>query len=206
MYTLYSIPGSCSTGITVLLEKLGVDYTLMRREDVTNYTSIVPTGQVPALEDEGLVVAEGAAIVLYLLEKHGSDMLPSDLREKATFLQWLMFDYATLHPSYSKILTVKKTMPEGVAKTELLTELAAKTSQTWAILNERLAERKYIVGDTPTIIDYLATIYTSWGSMLPEGIKINHGENVERLVKDISSLPEFKAAYEKENTGFKMAA
>ncbi len=49
MYTVYTIPGSCSSGIVVLLEKLQVEYTAVKREDVPNYSEIVPTNQVPAL-------------------------------------------------------------------------------------------------------------------------------------------------------------
>ena len=102
MYTLYTIPGSCSSGITVLLEKLQLEYTPVKREDVPNYSDIVPTNQVPALKSpDGQIITEGAAIVLYLLEKHNSPMLPADLSRKAEFLRWLMFDYATLHPAYA---------------------------------------------------------------------------------------------------------
>ena len=70
MYKLYSLAGSCSTGITILLEKLGVDYEVIQRNDIENYSDIVATNQVPALVDNDIVIAEGAAIALYLLEKH----------------------------------------------------------------------------------------------------------------------------------------
>ena len=71
MYTLYTIPGSCSTGITVLLERLELDYQLLKLDEVKGYSSIVPTKQVPALKTkEGQILTEGGAIALYLLEKH----------------------------------------------------------------------------------------------------------------------------------------
>jgi len=80
MYTVYTIPGSCSSGIVVLLENLQVEYTAVKREDVPNYSEIVPTNQVPALKTpDGQIVTEGAAIALYLLEKHHSPMLPADI-------------------------------------------------------------------------------------------------------------------------------
>jgi len=41
---------------------------------------------------DGQIITEGAAIVLYLLEKHNSPMLPADLHQKADCLRWLMFD------------------------------------------------------------------------------------------------------------------
>lgn len=206
MYTLYTIPGSCSTGITVLLEKLGQPVNLVTRAEVPNYQDFVPTNQVPALKDGDLLITEGAAIALYLLEKHPNDMLPKDLAAKAEFLQWLMFNYATLHPAYAKVMAVKKTMEDGPLKPVLLQQLADKVSDSWAIVNARLANRRYMAGDAPSVVDYLVAIYTSWaGKFFPE-VRITTGEHVERLAQEISALPEFVAAYAAENVEFKAAA
>lgn len=205
MYTLYSLAGSCSTGITVLMEKLELDFTVVSREDVPNYQEIVPTNQVPAIKVGDKIITEGAAIVLYLLEKHGSDMLPTDIEQKAEFLQWLMFDYATLHPAYSKVLALRSTMEEGEIKQQTMQAMADKVSKTWEILDNRLANQQYIVGDKPTIIDYLATIYSSWGKYFPT-VNVKIGDNIRRHAKEISALPEFQAAYKTEAVEFQMAA
>lgn len=203
MYTLYTIPGSCSSGITVIFEKLQLEYTAVRREDVTNYSEIVPTNQVPALQlPDGQIITEGAAIVLYLLEKHQSPMLPTDLSSKAEFLRWLMFDYATLHPAYGKMFAImyKVNMDEN-EKVSVLKQLAQSTSDLWAILDKELEKKPFITGDEATAVDYLATIYSSWGKSFKD-IEITLGKNVERLIKQVSKLPEFKAAFKKENIEF----
>ncbi len=203
MYTLYTIPGSCSSAITVLLEKLQLEYALVKREDVPNYSELVPTNQVPALKlPDGQIITEGAAIVLYLLEKHNSPMLPSDLSRKAEFLRWLMFDYATLHPAYGKMFAIlyRVKMDEG-ERISVLTQLAPSLSSLWAILDKELEKKAFITGDQPTIVDYLATIYSSWGKNFKD-IDITLGKNVERLIKEVSSLPEFIAGFKKENIDF----
>lgn len=204
MYTLYTIPGSCSSGITVLLEKLQLEYTPVKREDVPNYSDIVPTNQVPALKSpDGQLITEGAAIVLYLLEKHNSPMLPADLPRKAEFLRWLMFNYSTLHPAYSRMFTIQyKTQLDDNDKTSVLKQLATYVSSLWAILDTELEKKKFITGDQPTIVDYLATIYSGWGTNF-QNIEITLGKNVERLVEQVSALPEFQAGYKKENIEFK---
>ena len=198
MYTLYTIPGSCSSGITVLLEKLQLEYTPIKRDDVPNYSDIVPTNQVPALKTpDGQIITEGAAIALYLLEKHNSPMLPADLPRKAEFLRWLMFDYATLHPAYGRMFAV-----QYKTKINALKQLSANVSSLWAILDKELEKKKFITGDQPTIVDYLATIYSSWGKNFKD-IKITLGKNVERLIEQVSALPEFQAGFRKENIEFK---
>ena len=203
MYTLYTIPGSCSSGITVLLEKLQLEYTPIKREDVPNYSDIVPTNQVPALKTpDGQIITEGAAIVLYLLEKHNSPMLPADLSQKAEFLRWLMFDYATLHPAYGKMFAIQyKAQMDENEKIEVLKQLAPNVASLWAVLDKELERKKFITGDQPTIVDYLATIYSSWGKNFTD-IKITLGKNVERLVEQVSALPEFQAGYKRENIEF----
>ena len=203
MYTLYTIPGSCSSAITVLLEKLQLEYTLVKREDVPNYSELVPTNQVPALTlPDGQIVTEGAAIVLYLLEKHHSPMLPSNLSQKAEFLRWLMFDYATLHPAYGKMFAIQYRVKIAEnEKISVLKQLATSLSSLWAILDKELETKAFITGDQPTIVDYLAVIYSSWGKNFQD-IDITLGKNVERLIKQVSSLPEFIAGCNKENIEF----
>lgn len=200
MYTLYTIPGSCSSGITVLLEKLQLDYTAIKREDVENYSEIVPTNQVPALKTpEGQIITEGAAIALYLLEKHDAPMLPSDLSEKAEFLRWLMFDYATLHPAYGKMFAVLyRVQMDDAEKSKVLQQLVPGVTGLWEILDRELEKKKFITGDEPTVVDYLATVYASWGKAFA-GIDIPLGANVERMVTEVSNLPEFQAGYAKES-------
>ena len=205
MYKLYSIPGTCSTGIVALLKKLGQPAKIIHRDDVPDYAiRINAANQVPILDDDGMLIREGAAIVLYLLEKHDSLWLMGDQTEKADFQQWLMFNYATLHPAYGRIFTVSKIMEEGDAKAQLLQQLADKVSDTWKLLNERLETRNFIVGNEATIIDYLIAIYSNWNQAFPQ-LKIILGENVERLVEEVYALPEIQAAYETENIQSKIA-
>jgi hypothetical protein len=47
----------------------------------------------------------------------------------------------------------------------------------------------------------MAAIYSSWNHSLPQ-VKICIGQNVGRFVEDVSSLPEFKAAYSAERVEF----
>lgn len=204
MYTLYTLPGSCSTGIAVLLEKLGVPYQLIKRNDVADYQQMVPTNQVPALKTEdGRMLTEGAAIALYLLEKHANTLLPVNIEERSEFYQWLNFDYSTLHPAYGRMFAIAyKVKISDEAKAETLQQFADTLSSLWAILDKRLETRRFILGDQPTHVDYMAAVYSSWNAGFAD-TKIEMGKNVIRFIADVASLTEFKAAYEKEQVEFK---
>ena len=113
-----------------------------------------------------------------------------------------MFDYSTLHPAYGKMFAVLYRLElDEKDKTNALKQLAEGVSGLWGILDAELAKKKFITGDQPTVVDYLATVYTSWGKNF-KGIDIQLGTNVERLVAEVSALPEFQAAYKKENIEF----
>lgn len=207
MYTVYTIPGSCSNGITALLEQIGVDYDVVKREDVPNFTDIVPTNQVPAIKTpEGNVIAEGAAIVLHLLDKHAPQLIPSDSDQKAHFYELLMFNYATLHVVYSKLFNVAFALDMSDSERQsVLEQYAEKASATWAIVNDRLGNKPYMMGEEPCVIDYLLAIYTSWNGNLSM-VNIELGDKVVALMHRVAALPEFIASYTKEGITFNKVA
>ncbi|MEM7500392.1 MAG: glutathione S-transferase family protein [Pseudomonadota bacterium] len=197
MYRLYSIPGSCSTGIHVLLNKLGQEVDVIRRDDVENYADIVPTNQVPALAADDELLTEGSAIALYLLEKHGVAPLPG--KETREFRQWLLFNYATLHPTYSKLFMagVANVVEHAESRTVLIENVADRLSTLWRIVEARLEDREFMVGDSATIIDYLLAVYANWGNSVPEAA-IEIGPKTRRLIERVVALPEFRKAVERE--------
>lgn len=197
MYRLYAIPGSCSTGIHVLLNKLGQEVDVINRDDVDDYQKLAPTNQVPALVAGDEILTEGSAIVLHLLEEHGLAPLPG--RETREFRQWLLFNYATLHPTYSQLFVagVKNVVEDTESRTVLINHVAERLSALWDIVESRLESREFMVGDTPTIIDYLLAIYANWGNAVPEA-DIEIGPNARRLIERVVALPEFAKAVERE--------
>lgn len=195
MYQLYTIPASCSTGIYALLNSFELPFKVIKRDDEPNYQTIVPTNQVPALKDGEELITEGAAIVLHLLDKQNIDL--ETLGGARKFRQWLMFNYATLHPAYSKLFTINQQLEESPIKQAVMEDLASKVADLWKIIDERLAHNIYIMGDNVTVIDYLLAVYLNWGNFF-SNVDIPVGQNVLRLVKHVSKLPEFISAYEQE--------
>lgn len=197
MYRLYSIPGSCSTGIHVLLNKLGQEVEVIRRDDVENYPEIVPTNQVPALEAGAELLTEGGAIALYLLEEHGMAPLPGV--ETREFRQWLLFNYATLHPTYSKLFMAggSNVVEHPASRTVLISHIAERLSTLWEIVESRLGGREFMVGNSVSIIDYLLAVYANWGNSFPEA-NIVIGPRARRLIQSVIDLPEFQLAVKRE--------
>ncbi|AWB65897.1 glutathione S-transferase [Saccharobesus litoralis] len=195
MYTLYTMPASCSTAIHALLNQLDQPVEIVPFDQVNDYQQIAATKQVPALVDADKVLTEGAAIVLYLLEKH---QIPLDSwGDKHQFHYWLMFCYATLHPAYSKLFASMTKMPDSKARDEFYDNMANRISELWQIVDKQLAKQNYLLGDKLSVLDYLIAIYANWGNVFPQ-LTITLGDNVIKHVAKIAQLPEFKLAYQRE--------
>jgi glutathione S-transferase len=75
------------------LEETGLPYRVHALDhaggelDGDVYSRISPFRQVPVIDDDGFVVAESAAIVLYLAEKAGK-LIPRDVQGRTRVVQW----------------------------------------------------------------------------------------------------------------------
>ena len=74
--TFFHTPRTRSTGALILLEKMGVPYTLELIDQkhgqqlAPAFRAINPMGKVPALKDGEVVVTEQVAIFLHLADRH----------------------------------------------------------------------------------------------------------------------------------------
>lgn len=84
------------------LEEAGLAYEtrLMGRQDTykPEYRTLQPFGKIPVLEDDGLVLFESAAIVLYLGERSDA-LLPADRIGKARATAWVLAAVNTVEPA-----------------------------------------------------------------------------------------------------------
>jgi glutathione S-transferase len=75
----------------------------VRDPNVPEFLAMNPNGQVPVIVDDGFVLWESGAIMRYLAEKTGSDLLPSDARERALVDQWTTWQATELNFAWSYV-------------------------------------------------------------------------------------------------------
>ena len=180
MYTLYYMPGACSRAINALLNELGQPAELADRNQTESFDDINPLGQVPVLIDGDLVLREGVAIILHLLEKHQSEMLPKQEPERARFLQQLLFANAAMHPAYGRLFFIAQAIEDKAAQQAAYEKASGMISDLWAKVNEHLKQNRYMCGDKLTVVDMMLAVYANWGSMFPVDIQL--GSHVEALI------------------------
>src|SRR5919206_243901 len=75
------------------LEEIGMPYEIVGMDhpnhdlDSPAYRALNPFGQIPVIDDDGVVVTESGAILLYLARKSGK-LMPHDLAGEAQVLRW----------------------------------------------------------------------------------------------------------------------
>lgn len=211
MAELYYSPGACSMAIHVVLNELNQPVTLHNtsiREGKTRsaeFLAVNPRGQVPVLVEEGQVIREGAAILIYLLDKYQNAMLPKSGKERATALEWLCWANATLHPAYSRGFWLMRSVEEGAVRDKLLAQALDDVEAKWADADKRLGETgAFLAGAQLGAADILVAVIANWGSYFPRAPKL--GGNVERLLRTVIARPSYQKALAAEHVEYKAVA
>lgn len=161
---LYYAPGACSLAVHIALQETGSDFALEkvdlathRTETDVDFSTINPKGYVPALVlDDGEVLTEVPAILLYLADRADKGLAPSaGSMERYRLYSWLNFITSELHKAFGPLFN-PGTPDEW--KTQLKQTLAKRCEHVAA----QLVGKQFLLGDSYTVADaYLFTVL-SW--------------------------------------------
>jgi glutathione S-transferase len=186
------MPGACSLAVQVVLRELNQSVELIDITKLDNFKSVNPVGAVPVLVEGDKVLREGAAIMIYLLDRHNSDMLPAEGEARQDAIQNIMFANATMHPAYGRLFFIAQNVTDSKVKQEALDTAAVIINDLWQVVDKQLEVKTFLDGNDVSAADILLTVYSQWGEYFPVDIKL--GENVERMVKAVSQRESFLGA------------
>ncbi|WP_342147098.1 glutathione transferase GstA [Rickettsiella endosymbiont of Aleochara curtula] len=192
---LFYSPGACSLSPHIVLRETGKDFTLEKVDlakkttgSGADYLTINPKGQVPALLlDDGNLLTEGIAIVLYLADKAPNSNLIAPVGNLSRYqtITWLAYITSELHKSFSPLF--HPNTPE-----EYKTILRAKLEAQFKYLDEALKQDEYLQGDHFTVADaYLFTILR-WGFVMK--FDMNEYKHLMAYFERIAKRPAVQAA------------
>lgn len=118
------------------------------------YTDLNPNSVVPTLIDGDFVLWESNACTRYLAAKHGKGTLcPTDPQEYADADRWMDWQQTTVLPFMTPIFWGLVRTAEADRDMALIKASIEKGNTVYAILDRRLAGRKFIMGDRLTMAD-----------------------------------------------------
>ena len=196
MYTLYYSQGACSVATQVVLRELGQEVKIVDVQKLDNFKAINPVGSVPALVDGDRTMTEGAAIMLYILNKHKSTLYPDSENDRKQATQDIMFANATMHPAYGRLFFLAQNISDEKVKLEAFNKAAESINDLWQVVENQLSNKSFLGGDNPSAADIMLTVYSRWGAYFP--VDIVFGEKTSRMLNKIQGMSSFKATDEAE--------
>jgi glutathione S-transferase len=142
------------------LEEAGLPYRTRLLEqgdqDKPEYRALQPFGQVPILEDDGFVLFESGAIVLYIGER-SEVLLPRDTAARARATQWLIAALNSIEPFLMNVALI-----DLFYNNEEWAKLRRPGAVSFAqrrlsALSKTLGDKLYLDGDRFTAGDLMMT-------------------------------------------------
>jgi glutathione S-transferase len=151
LYTFYL--STNGRKVHMALEEAGAQYeiapiNLMKGEQKNpDYLKLNPNGKVPTLVDDGLIMWESIAILLYLAEKFpAAKLLPSAAQDRARAFQWMVWQPTTFGAPAAALFRQLRFTPEGQRDQKAIDQARADIDKNNEILASGLQGRDYLAG------------------------------------------------------------
>src|SRR5690606_34636685 len=118
------------------------------------FLEVNPQGQVPVLEEDGLVLTESLAITLHIARRHGGALGPREDAEAAQMVQWALFAATAIEtPALEILLAIEAGADRQPELRAGIVVSAEKLRRPLARLEKHLATRDWLVGERFTVAD-----------------------------------------------------
>jgi len=141
------------------LEETGLPYRVHALDhtggelDGAAFARISPFRQAPVIDDDGFVVAESAAVVLYLAEKAGK-LIPADFQGRTRVAQWCVAAVSTVAPTLMCLDVIDIFDSDKVAG-KLKAEVRKLAARWLGDVERRLEGREWIACSDFTVADIM---------------------------------------------------
>jgi glutathione S-transferase len=196
---LYFSPGACSLSPHIVLREAGLPFELVRvdlrahkTKDGDDYYAINPKGYVPALQlDDGSLLTEGPAIVQYLADRAPEAKLapPNGTLERYRVQEWLAFIGTEVHKSFGPLF-----YPQTPEETKQA--LRERIGKRFSLIDQALADKPYLTGETFTVADAYLFVMTRWTAVTQ--IDLAAWPHLAAFAKRVEARPAVQAALEAE--------
>jgi glutathione S-transferase len=182
MITLYHSRLSRSVRVRWLLEELGVPYQIAALEfspaslRSAEHLARHPLGQVPVIEDDGLVLFESGAILQHIMERHGDGGLlpPAGTAERSLCWQWFHFGETAVGRYFGDIVRSHHRKTEAERVPSVIAEARERFAGSVRVIESALGDRPYLLGDRFSVADIMVSYAPIVARALKELGEVQH--------------------------------
>jgi len=196
MLDLYFWPTPNGKKVTILLEELGVPYTIKpvnigRGDQFTSeFLKISPNNRMPALVDTDakLTLFESGAIMMYVAEKAGR-FFPQEIAKKYDVIQWVMWQMGNQGPKFGEQGHFFRAA-QNAANGDLAyanKRFADEVHRLYGVMELGLHNKRYLAAGEYTIADMIC--YPWAAGWKQRKIDIDEFPNVKRWMDELEARP-----------------
>lgn len=160
-----------------------------REHKSADYLKINPRGEVPAIDDNGTVIWDSGACLVYLARKYGGERwLPADAAGLAEVMQWLALAASEIQFG---LQYARRGLLQGRWTAGTLEQGHAMSRTALTVLEQRLANHDWLALDRVTVADVACFPYVETA---PEsGIPLDAYPNITRWLARCKAQPGWPA-------------
>jgi glutathione S-transferase len=155
--------------------------------------TVNPMGEIPVLEDNGAGLTQTAPILLRLAEKYGR-FQGADDAERFEVLRWLFWDNHKLTGFMASYRYLRAFTP--APDPHVLSYMQGRLDDFLGIVERRMQDRPFIVGDQPTVADLSMCGYLVFPKHESGYDLAASHPAVDAWLRRIAALPGWKAPYD----------
>jgi len=203
LYKLYYSPGACSLVVHCVLEELGVPFETQRvstkdgEHKTAEYRKLNAKGKVPVLMTPDGPLTECAALVEYLLDKHGDGTLlaKAGTWERGQTLERIATLATEIHPLYNRFFHEDDFSDDATVRAAVK-ERGTQKLLDWYRGEDAALTGPYWSGEKPTVADHYFMVMARWGRWLDP--KVTLMKNIEPFMKRMGERPAIARAMARE--------
>ncbi len=188
------------------LEEAGIPYKTRLIEqgdqDRPEYRALQPFGQVPVLEDDGFVLFESGAIVLYIGER-SETLLPKDVAARARATQWVIAALNSIEPHLMNVALIDLFYANEEWAKLRRPSAVEFAKRRLAGLSKSLGEKPYLDGERFTAGDLMMTAVLR---ILKHTDIVTSDKRLAAYIERCTARPAFKRALDAQMADFRAAA
>lgn len=163
MYKLMGSKKSRAFRVLWALEEMDLPYefapSAARSDEVR---AVNPSGKVPVLIEGDAVLTDSVAIIQYLADKHGKLTFPAGTLDRARQDGLMQFACDEMDGTLWTAARNSFVLPEDLRVPAIKETLKWEYKKSMASLAQKLGDRTYLMGDTFTVADIIATHCGTW--------------------------------------------
>lgn len=173
-HTLYYSPGACSLAPHIVLEEIGLPFSLalVSTSDGSTrspeYLRINPKGRVPVLTIGDSVLTEAPAILLHLAMSYpAANLLPNSPQGLVRCIEWFNWLSGTVHAvAIRQVWRPESFIHDDARFAEVAEKGKENLGAAFAHIETRMGEAEWAVGPSYSIVDAYLLVIFRWGNRI----------------------------------------